>query len=188
VGDAAPGPAVERLMLIFSLGGLILHRHLRAGAVRCSTALLPLGDGELVLDPFPGKGSRGVVGADGRPRLWRDGVEVPDPGGRGLRWSDHQLVDFVATNLTSWIRLPLAVEERGPGEHEVDGHVLWVAEDGRVTRHREPATGLTHHLRDHCEFGGVMVATRRRTYDRRGIPVLWADVVAGHAIPAKSLN
>lgn len=187
-------------MLIFSLGGLVLHRHLRAGAIRCCTALVPLGPGdgegqgegegggELVLDPFPGKGSRGVVGADGRPRLWRDGTEVSDPGGRGLRWTDHQLVRFAADNLSSWIRLPLAVGDRGPGQHDVDGHVLWIAENGRVTRDQEPATGLTHHLRDHCEFGGVVVATRRRTFDRHGVPVLWADVVAAHALPAKKLN
>lgn len=182
-------------MVIFSLGGLTLQRHLRAGAVRCSTAFVSLGgEREVVLDPFPEKGGRAVVGEDGRARLWRDGVEVPEPGsatgpGRSrLRWTDHQLATFAAKTLWAWLVLPRLVEGQGEGPHRIGSDRLWVAADGRVTRHEELERGWVHELRDHCQFGDVTVATRRRTVDRHGIPVLWADVVAGHVIPAKSLN
>lgn len=156
-------------MVIFSLGGLALQRHLRGRAVRCGTAVVPIGEeGPIVLDPFPRPGSRATV-EGGRVRLWRDGVEVPDPGpgrrgrpGR-VRWTDHELLRFTATTLHDWLVSPTT----------------------------ETPDGLVHHLTDHCSFGDVVVATRRRSYDRHGIPVLWADLVAAHLLPSseeKSLN
>lgn len=177
-------------MVIFSLGGLTLRRHLRSGAVRCATAYVTLGGSrEVVLDPFPERGRRGSV-VDGCVRVWRGDVEVPGGARHGVRWDDHRLVGFAAGTLWDWIALPLRLDGAAPGRHELDGgeHVLWVAGDGRVTRHEERASGHVHELSDHCELEGVRLATRRRTRDRHGIPVLWADVVAGHAFALEPLK
>lgn len=179
-----------RVVVIFSLGGLTLRRHLRSGAVRCCTGYVALdGSRQVVLDPFPERGRRGSV-VDGRVRVWRDDVEVPPEPERGVRWDDHRLVEFAARTLCDWIALPLRLDGAAPGRHELDGgeHVLWVAADGRVTRHQERTSGHVHELSGHCELEGVRLATRRRTRDRRGIPLLWADVVAGHAFATESLK
>jgi hypothetical protein len=70
--------------------------------------------------------------------------------------------------------------------------VLHVDAAGRVHRHEEGR--LVHELTGHCDFEGVVVATRRRTRARVGgrlVPVHWADVVAAHVLPdptAHALN
>ena len=145
-------------MVIFSLGGWTLERHGRGHTVRCCTAVLPVGgDGDVVLDPFPQKGSRAVVSADGAVRVWRDGEEVAAAAPSRVRWNDHELVAFVAETLRDWLVTPVAS-----------------GRDGEV-----------HHDEDLCDFDGVRIATRRRTTNRHGFPVLWADVVAAHVIPSK---
>lgn len=199
-----------RLMAIFSLGGPMLSAHLRPRAVRCRTGFLVFGgDGppEVVLEPFPGKeeGTRGVVGG-GTARLLRGDVEVVRRELSAVhkgRWDDLDLLAFAATTLWTWVGLPLALDrpevstqEREPGVLEVTvpeewpatgtGHVLHLDGEGRVMRHEE--RGLVHHLSGHCDFGGVNVATRRRTRGSRGVTVLWADVVAAAAFPQRPPN
>jgi hypothetical protein len=215
-----------RLMVIFSLGGAMMSSRLRGSAVRCRTGFVPLGGpAEVVLDPFPGDGSRGVVGG-GRARLLRGDVEVasrelavgpgsvPERGGRArARWDDLDVLAFAGTTLWTWVALPLRLDDPNLAvrRHEptaAEGltrvavtvpegwpasgieHVVHVDGEGRVRRHEEGR--FVHHLSGHCDFGGVVVPTRRRS--RAGgdrVAVLWADVVAAALlpdIPSRSLN
>ncbi|MGH9280215.1 MAG: hypothetical protein ACRD12_19205, partial [Acidimicrobiales bacterium] len=64
-------------------------------------------------------------------------------------------------------------------------HRLHLDGDGRVYRHDEG--NVVHHLSGHCDFGGVELATSRRTRRRgRDLTVGWGDVVAAHLLGAKS--
>jgi len=185
-------------MAIFSLGGLWMTARGRGRAVRCIPGFLPMdGSHRVILDPFPEKGMRGVL-EGGRARLFRGDDEVgSQPVGAGgfppakRRWTDLDLAVFAGTTLWTWIGLPLAF----PDQDEVDVPAGWPATSrhhvlhrdgaGNVVRHDEG--GLTHELAEHCEFGGAVVATRRRTQAVRGVTVLWGDVVAA-AMHGKPLN
>jgi len=153
-----------RLMIIFSMGGLMLRRHGHANRLRCRPALVAVGAPEIdvTLDPYPDRTGQGVV-AGGKVRVVADGVDVasrdlspsPAPG----RWDDLDLLEYAACSLWSWVSAgPLTRQEEGD---------------------------LVHELSDHCDFGGVVVATRRRTRNRHGVPVAWADLVAAHVIPTQ---
>jgi hypothetical protein len=148
-----------------------------------------------VIDPFPERAGRGVVDG-GRVRLiGENGIEIASKErsstGAGGRWGDLELLEFAATALWTWVALPLAFD-LGPGRHEVTTppeslatpgvHALTVDADGRVIRHEDG--DVVHHLSGQCDFGGVLVATRRRTRSRLGAPIGWADLVAAHVIPA----
>lgn len=155
-------------MIIFSMGGLILRRHSKPNRLRCRTALVALGGPlDVTLDPYPERTGQGVV-AGGKVRVVADGVDVatrdlvtrnvaaaPAPG----RWDDLDLLEYAACSLWAWV---------GAGE---------------ATRQEEG--DLVHELSGHCDFGGVTVATRRRTRNRHGVAVAWADLVAAHSIPAQ---
>ena len=152
-----------RLMIIFSLGGLTVRRHANPNRLRCRPALVALdGPLDVTLDPYPDRTGQGVV-AGGRVRVVADGVDVasrdlsptPAPG----RWDDLDLLEYAACSVWSWV---------GAGE-----------------RDRQEDGDLVHELTDHCDFGGVVVATRRRTRNRHGVQVAWADLVAAHVIPAQ---
>jgi hypothetical protein len=191
--NAPPPPA---LMVIFSLGGLTLATHRRSAAVRCRTAFVPVPSpsGEpprVVLAPYPDEGLQGIV-EGGRARVVRGDDEVgsralDELGGGARRWDDLDVLIFAATSLWAWVALPLAVAARlEPGRSvtvtaEPDwpvlspAHVLVADEAGRVVRHEEG--GSVHRLSGHCDFGGVTVATHRRTL-AHGVAVLWGDVVA----------
>jgi hypothetical protein len=145
-----------------------------------------------VLDPYPERKGQGVV-ADGRVRVLADDMEI---GARELsgtpivgRWDDLDLLEYTACSLWSWVALPV-MWDLPPGRHEVTvqarTHTIMVNGDRAVTRHDEG--GVIHHLSGHCDFGGVLVATRRRTRNRHGVPLAWADLVAAHVIPTKALN
>jgi hypothetical protein len=190
---SAPPPA---LMVIFSLGGVTLTTHRRSRAVRCRTAFVPVpgpstDPPRVVLAPFPAEGSQGIVEA-GRARVVRGAEEVGsralnELGGGARRWDDLDVLIFAATSLWAWVALPLVVAERlEPGRSvavtaEADWpvlsptHVLVADGRGRVVRHEE--VGAVHRLSGHCDFGGVTVATHRRTH-AHGLAVLWGDVVA----------
>lgn len=195
-------------MVIFSLGGPMLVRRLRPGAIRCRTAFLPLGgEPSVTISPWPGteEGTRGVV-ADGQVRmLAADGSEVASrplsdvPGGTNPRSDDLELLRFAATTLWTWVGLPLALSwphvasvDRGAGVVDVtvpEGwpatsttHRLHLDGEGRVVRHEEGR--LVHHLSHHCDFGDMNVATRRRTTLGDRVTVLWADVVAAAVHPS----
>lgn len=155
-------------MVIFSMGGLTVRRQ-----ARCRT---------------------GLVGLEGPPH-----VEIqPTVAGHrpGVGADDVEL----AAALWTWVALPLQFPLE-PGRRQditvPDGwpaapgvHTLTVDDDGAVTRHEEG--DLVHDLSGHCDFGGVLVATRRRTrrrtHGRHGLPLGWADLVAAHVIPTKTLN
>ena len=197
-------------MAIFSLGGLQLATHTRPQAVRCQPGFIPMDEGrppQVILDPFPEKGMRGVL-EDGWARLFRGDEEVGSQPlgtasiGGGRWWTDLDLLVFAGTTLWTWIGLPLALDrpevvvgERAPGVLDVavpadwpatsTRHVLHLGAQGQVVRHWEGR--YEHELREHCEFGGAVVATRRRTRALRGVTVLWADVVAA-AMHGKPLN
>ena len=94
---------------------------------------------------------------------------TPAPG----RWDDVDLLEYAARALWSWIAVPLALED-GPGVVRDD--------EGVVVRYEEGE--LVHELSGHCDFGGVLVATQRRTRSRHGVPLEWADLVAAHMIPS----
>ncbi|MGH9226439.1 MAG: hypothetical protein ACRD2W_22205 [Acidimicrobiales bacterium] len=194
----APEPA-SQLMAIFSLGGLHMTRA-RPRAVRCTPGFLAMdGSRRVVLDPFPEKGMTGVL-EDGYARLSRGDHEVasqpwtgPSVGKR--RWTDLDLLVFAGMTLWTWIGLPLELHDQAGAVVELDvpsdwpatsrHHVLYRDEQGNVVRHEEGP--LIHKLSAHCEFGGAVVATRRRTRAVRGVTVLWADVVAA-AMHGKPLN
>ena len=193
-----PPPAASQLMAIFSLGGLRMGAHTRPRAVRCIPGFLPLdGSHRVILDPFPQKGTRGVL-EEGYARLFRDDREVgrqPLSQPLGSRWTDLDLLVFAGTTFWTWIGLPLEVGDREGRVVEFDAapdwpvttahHVLHRDEEGNVVRHDEGR--LVHELREHCEFGGAVVATRRRTRTPQAVTVLWADVVAA-AMHGKPLN
>jgi hypothetical protein len=200
------------VMVIFSLGGASLAAHGKRSALRCQPSVLTLAAPPvIVLDPYPTSGAKGIV-ADGRARVVGGDAEVDGrplgPPGRG-RWDDLDVLSFAAATLFGWIVLPallddpaLAVRRLDAGRLDVtvpDGwpagaerHVLHVDGDGLVRRHDEGH--LVHELSGHCDFGGVVVATRRRTRARvagRLVPMHWADVVAAHVLPepaAHALN
>ncbi len=160
-------------MAIFSMGGLAIRRHASPNRLRCRPSVVDLDAPELnvVLDPWPDRRGQGVVAA-GRARVTETGAErelrgTPAPG----RWDDLDLLEYTAQALWSWIAVPL---RDGPGLVR-DG-------EGLVVRHEEG--GVVHELSRHCDFGGVLVATRRRTRSRRGAPLAWADLVAAHVIPS----
>ena len=203
-GDAPAG----RLMVIFSLGGLLPASHGRGGAVRCRTGLVPLdGEPRVELRDWPSEGSRGVVTGT---RAWveRDGAEVRGGpvavrGGVG-RWGDIELLAFAGTTLWTWLGLPLALAagrlpaaEAGAGRVAVtvpEGwpgaggrHVLHFDGDGRVDVDEEGPT--VHHLSGFCDFGDAVVPTRRRTTRAGGrVPILWADVIAAHLLAPPGLK
>ncbi|MGH9280669.1 MAG: hypothetical protein ACRD12_21575, partial [Acidimicrobiales bacterium] len=159
----------DRLMVIVSLGGFALQRHLRAGAVRCRPAIVTLdGPPQVTLDPYPGRQGRGIV-ADGWARLVDgDGAEVAarrltDAGPAALRWDDLDVLSYTAATVWTWLALPLALDRpeltvvaRDGGALEVqvpDGwpgagrHLLHIDGDGRVFRHEEGH--VVHHLSGH---------------------------------------
>lgn len=188
-------------MVIFSMGGLTLRRHANPSRLRCRTGLVALGGPhEVVIDPYPARTGKGVVGA-GQVRVVADDVDMAaramssTPGGG--RWDDLDLLEYAAASLWTWVALPLLFElEPRAGVQEITVptgwpaisgvHRLTVDESGAVTRHEEG--DVVHGLSGHCEFGGALVATRRRTRTRHGVPVAWADLVAAHMISAKTLN
>lgn len=156
-------------MVIFSMGGLTLRRHSNPNRLRCRTGLVTLGGPlDVTLDPYPERTGQGVV-AGGRVRLVADAVDVAardlaSPPAAG-RWDDLDLLEYAACSLWSWVGA-------GPATRLEEGD-------------------LVHELSDHCDFGGVVVATRRRTRNRHGVALAWADLVAAHVIPAaptKTLN
>jgi hypothetical protein len=179
------------LMVIFSLGGAQLVRRMRSRSVRCRTGFLPLeGPPEVMISPWPAaeEGTRGVV-AGGEVRMLAAG---------GARAGDLQLLGFVAAQLWTWVGLPLAlsapgveVADRGGGVVDVTvpegwpverrSHRLHLDGEGRVVRHQDGP--FVHHLSGHCDFGGVTVATRRRTTAADRVTVLWGDVVAAAVHP-----
>ena len=201
-----------RLMVIFSAGGLGLAVHGRSGTIRCQPSVVTLAAPlDVVLEPFPEAGSRGLV-AGGRARIVRDDVDVASGAvGADLprgRWSDLDVLSYAASTLFGWIVLPVildgpAVERR---ELEPSGdlrrvevvvlgrrHVVGVDGDGLVRRHEEGH--VIHELSGHCDFEGTIVATRRRTlirtdpaWNRRSVPVAWADVVAAHVLPVAPIG
>ncbi len=200
----------RRLMVIFSVGGLGAAVHgVRTGLLRCQPAVVTLAAvPEIVLDPFPSPGSTGVVAGD-RARVMRGDVEVAArsvlaPLSR-RRWDDLDVLAFAAATLSAWIVLPAMLDDPAVGARELEpaagvrrvevptaaggSHVLHVDDRGWVTRHEEDP--FVHELSGHCDFGGITVATRRRTRIQRGgrwLPVQWADVVAAHAIPDHPQN
>src|SRR5947209_7364393 len=192
-------------MVIFSVGGLGLAVHGKSGTLRCQPSVVTLAAPlDVVLDPFPEPGVRGVVSA-GRARVVRDGVDVAGgalsrelpPG----RWSDVDVLAYSATTLFGWIVLPVLLDDPAWERRQLepaDGlrrlevtvsgqrHVVGVDGDGLVRRHEEGR--VVHELSGHCDFEGIVVATPRRTRtrakpDRRSVPVGWADVVAAHVLP-----
>lgn len=185
-------------MAIISLGGAHLVAHGRPRDVRCIPGFLPLdGSHRVILDPFPAKGMKGVL-EGGQARLYRGDEEVASqslaqPLGRW--WTDLDLLVFAGTTFWTWIGLPLDMADRPGRTVTVDlppdrpsttrHHVLERDGEGNVVRHVEGA--WTHELREHCEFGGAVVATRRRTRNARGLTIAWADVVAA-ALHGKPLN
>ena len=196
-------------MVIFSLGGLWMASRGRLRSIRCIPGFLPVeGPPRVILDPFPGpdSGTRGVL-EGGRARLLRGDEEVAsqplaESPLRKRKWSDLDLLAFAGTNLWTWVGLPLVLDrpevvctETAPGWLDVtvpDGwpatsrrHILRLDRDGQVVGDDEGP--LVHELREHCEFGGVVVATRRRTRSAPRLTVLWGDVVAA-ALHGKPLN
>lgn len=193
-------------MAIFSMGGLTLQRHLRGGAVRCRTGFIPLGlPPRVTVEPYPGRGGKGIV-EDGWARLVGAGGTELDRRRLGelrpqtLRWDDLGLLSYTAAALWTWLVLPLALDDPGlcvrgrPGRRlEVEvpegspgggvTHVLHLDAEGRTYRHEEG--NLVHHLSGHCDFGGAVLATNRRTQGRaHDLTVAWAHVVAAHLLPA----
>jgi hypothetical protein len=189
-------------MVIFSMGGLELQRHLRGGAVRCRTGLMPIAiPPQVTLDPYPGREGKGVV-EDGSARLLdADGAEIArrpvGPGAGGFRWDDLVLLAYTAGALWAWLVLPLALDDPAVTVREVDErrrevewpdggrpHLLHLDGEGRVVRHDDG--DLVHELSGHCDFGGAELATVRRSRRRDGhATVAWADVVAAHVLPSR---
>ena len=200
----------DRLMVIFSAGGVGLAPSLRRGAVRCRTGFLPTAASQppsAVLDPYPAAGSRGVLGG-GEARLLgpADEVVAARPLASAVAglarpgWDELSVLAFAAGTLWTWIALPflldaedVLVRERAGRRLEVElppawpatasRHALQVDPDGRIVRHRETWSvrgrhvGVHHELGGHCDFGGVLVATTRRSR------LIWTDVVAAALIP-----
>ncbi|HVL27630.1 MAG TPA: hypothetical protein VM390_05750 [Acidimicrobiales bacterium] len=195
------------LMVIFSLGGAQLVRRMRSRSVRCRTGFLPLeGPPEVMISPWPAaeEGTRGVVAGGEVRMLAAGGSEVASgplaalAAAGGARAGDLQLLGFVAAQLWTWVGLPLAlsapgveVADRGGGVVDVTvpegwpverrSHRLHLDGEGRVVRHQDGP--FVHHLSGHCDFGGVTVATRRRTTAADRVTVLWGDVVAAAVHP-----
>lgn len=195
-------------MVIFSLGGPLLTRRLRPRAIRCRTAFLPVaGEPSVTISPWPGteEGTRGVVVGGKVRMLAADGSEAASrplsdaTSGGTLRADDLELLRFTATNLWTWVGLPLALSspvvnrvEGGGGVVDVtlpEGwpatsreHRLRLNREGRVVRHEEGR--LVHTLTHHCDFGDVNIATRRRTTLGDRVTLLWADVVAAAVHPS----
>ena len=165
------------LMVIFSMGGLAVRRHASPNRLRCRPSVVNVDSSEIdvVLDPWPVRTGQGVVAA-GRVRVTETGMErdlrsTPAAG----RWDDVDLLEYAARALWSWVTVPL-LDDPGPG------HRLIRDADGLVVRHEEGE--VIHELSGHCDFGGLVVATRRRTHGRHGVPLEWADLVAAHMIPS----
>jgi hypothetical protein len=132
---------------------------------------------------------------------------------RRARWDDLDVLAFAGTALWTWIVLPLVLDDERievralPADDEgrrrlevsvpagwpaTSGvHVLHIDGEGRIVRHDERVTVLgrqvavSHEVRGHCEFEGVLLAIHRRTRGLGGAPVLWTDVVAAHVIPRR---
>lgn len=155
--------AANRLMVIFSEGGLALASRLQPQAVRCLTGFMTP-DPAVTLDRYPEPGGSGVV-EGGEARLLVDGQlrgsrPIGESGRRApLRWDELDVLAFAATTLWTWIVLPLVLDDERLDVRELtseDGglrrlevrvpeawpatsavHVLHVGGGGRIVRHDE---------------------------------------------------
>src|SRR5205085_9860445 len=128
----------------------------KSGTWRCQPSVVTLAAPfDVVLEPFPEAGSRGVV-AHGRARIARDDVDVAsgavvaDPP-RG-RWNHLDVLSYAATTLFGWIVLPVLLDDPAVERRELEPsgdlrrvevvalgrrHVLAVDGDGLVRRHED---------------------------------------------------